>query len=54
MDIILVILDSLRQDHVGAYGNDWIHTPHLDTFTKESVISSDISSLTVIAHTTRS
>lgn len=38
MDIILVILDSLRQDHVGAYGNDWIHTPHLDTFAKESVI----------------
>ena len=27
MNFILVILDSLRQDHVGAYGNDWIQTP---------------------------
>ena len=37
MNIILIIIDSLRQDHVGAYGNDWILTPHLDAFAKESV-----------------
>ncbi|MDO8682571.1 MAG: sulfatase [Armatimonadota bacterium] len=37
MNIVLVILDTLRQDHVGAYGNDWIHTPHLDAFAAESV-----------------
>jgi arylsulfatase A-like enzyme len=37
MNIILVIMDSLRKDHVGAYGNDWIHTPHLDAFAQESV-----------------
>ena len=29
MNIILVIMDSLRKDHVGAYGNDWIQTPHV-------------------------
>jgi arylsulfatase A-like enzyme len=38
MNIILVILDSLRQDHVGAYGNEWIVTPHLDAFAKEAVL----------------
>jgi arylsulfatase A-like enzyme len=32
-----VILDTLRKDHVGAYGNRWIHTPHLDTFAAEAV-----------------
>lgn len=37
MNIVLVVIDSLRQDHVGAYGNEWIHTPHLDAFSKEAV-----------------
>jgi arylsulfatase A-like enzyme len=33
-----VIIDSLRKDHVGAYGNDWIKTPNLDAVAKESLI----------------
>ena len=37
MNFILITLDSLRKDHVGAYGNDWIRTPHLDQFASESV-----------------
>ncbi len=37
MNIVLVIFDTLRQDHLGAYGNEWIHTPHLDSFAKEAV-----------------
>ena len=38
MNVILIILDTLRQDHVGAYGNNWIRTPNLDSFAKESVV----------------
>lgn len=38
VNIVLVIIDTLRQDHVGAYGNEWIITPHLDSFAKESVL----------------
>jgi arylsulfatase A-like enzyme len=38
LNIVLVIFDSLRKDHVGAYGNEWIHTPHLDAFARESVV----------------
>jgi arylsulfatase A-like enzyme len=38
MNIILVILDTLRQDHVGAYGNTWIKTPHLDAFAREATL----------------
>ena len=37
MNIVLIVLDSLRQDHVGAYGNTWIKTPNLDRFATESV-----------------
>lgn len=38
MNIVLVIFDSLRKDHVGVYGNNWIVTPHLDKFAKDSVV----------------
>ena len=38
MNVILVIIDSLRRDHLGVYGNDWIKTPNLDALAKESLI----------------
>jgi len=38
MNVIVIMLDSLRKDHVGCYGNDWIHTPNLDKFAEESVV----------------
>ncbi|MEW6638197.1 MAG: sulfatase, partial [Actinomycetota bacterium] len=37
MNVVVVILDSLRKDHVGVYGNDWIETPNLDALAKESL-----------------
>jgi arylsulfatase A-like enzyme len=37
MNVVLVIIDSLRKDHVGAYGNPWIQTPNLDALSKESL-----------------
>ncbi|MXY13374.1 MAG: sulfatase [Chloroflexi bacterium] len=37
MKAIVVILDSLRRDHVGCYGADAIHTPALDQFSRESI-----------------
>ena len=37
-NIIIIMLDSLRRDHVGCYGNDWIETPNIDQFAKESVV----------------
>ncbi len=36
-NVVLVILDSLRKDHVGAYGNGWIETPNLDALAGESL-----------------
>jgi len=38
VNVIGIMLDSLRQDHLGCYGNDWIETPNLDGLAKESVV----------------
>ncbi len=35
---IIVVLDSLRADHVGCYGNDWIRTPAMDALARESIV----------------
>jgi arylsulfatase A-like enzyme len=36
MNVVVAIIDSLRRDHVGCYGNDWIKTPNLDALAAES------------------
>jgi len=38
MNVILIISDTFRRDHLGVYGNDRIHTPYLDRFAKEAVV----------------
>jgi len=30
MKVIYLMADTLRRDHLGTYGNKWIHTPNLD------------------------
>jgi arylsulfatase A-like enzyme len=35
---IVIVLDSLRADHVGCYGNDWIKTPAMDALADESIV----------------
>ena len=36
MNIILVIIDTLRYDHIAANGNASVHTPNMDRFTNQS------------------
>jgi len=38
MNIIIIMIDSLRNDHLGCFGNDWIETPNLDRFAEDAVI----------------
>jgi len=38
MKVILIVADTLRRDHIGAYGNKWIHTPNLDRLAAESAV----------------
>lgn len=37
MNVVLLIVDGLRKDHIGAYGNDWIQTPNLDALAEDSL-----------------
>ncbi|HEX5915858.1 MAG TPA: sulfatase-like hydrolase/transferase, partial [Rubrobacter sp.] len=39
-NVVLIIIDSLRKDHVGAYGNEEIRTPNLDALAKDSLLFS--------------
>jgi len=38
MNIIVVMSDSLRKDHLGAYGSEWCRTPRLDEFAADALV----------------
>lgn len=38
MNVVLIVSDTLRRDHLGLYGNKTIRTPHLDRFAQQCVI----------------
>ena len=38
MNIVLIVSDTLRWDHLGASGNSWIRTPNLDRLAAQSVV----------------
>jgi len=38
MNVIVIVADSLRRDHLGCYGNEWIKTPNIDKFASEATI----------------
>ena len=44
MNLILVVVDSFRQDHLGCYGNEWIKTPDIDRFAAESAVFENVRS----------
>ena len=52
MNIIEIVSDTFRRDHLGCYGNSWIHTEHLDRFARDSVIFDNayIASFPTIPH----
>jgi arylsulfatase A-like enzyme len=38
LNFITVMCDSLRYDHIGFLGNDWIQTPNIDAFASQSQV----------------
>lgn len=38
MNVILIMNDTFRRDHLGCYGNAWIKTPYLDEFARRSAV----------------
>lgn len=43
LNMILIIADTFRADHLGCYGSTRVKTPYLDAFAKESVLFTDAS-----------
>ena len=37
MNVIWIVSDSFRRDHIGAYGNKAIRTPSLDSLAAKSI-----------------
>src|SRR5918911_4815032 len=37
-NVVVIVADTFRRDHLGAYGNPYISTPHLDEFARSSVL----------------
>src|SRR5215204_4680300 len=37
-NVVVIVADTFRRDHLGAYGNPYISTPHLDEFARSSVV----------------
>ena len=38
MNVVLIMNDSFRRDHLGCYGNPWIQTPNLDRFAERAAV----------------
>jgi len=38
MNVIFIMNDSFRRDHLGCYGNPEIKTPNLDRFAEHSAV----------------
>ncbi len=37
-NVVVIVSDTFRRDHLGAFGNTYIHTPHIDEFARSSVV----------------
>ncbi len=38
MNVVFMMSDTLRADHLSCYGNDWIHTPNIEAFAERSAV----------------
>src|SRR5215210_5462121 len=37
-NVVVIVADTFRRDHLGAYGNSRISTPYMDEFARSSVV----------------
>ncbi|MCH7812528.1 MAG: sulfatase [Planctomycetes bacterium] len=37
-NVILISIDTLRADHLGCYGHEYVKTPHIDAFAAEAML----------------
>ncbi len=38
MNVIVIVADTCRADHLGCYGNEWMHTESLDALAAQSMV----------------
>ncbi len=38
MNVIVIVTDTMRKDHLGCYGNRWIRTPNIDRLASKGVV----------------
>jgi len=38
LNVIVIVTDTMRKDHLGCYGNSWIRTPNIDRFASQGVV----------------
>ncbi len=38
MNFVVIMCDTMRADHLGCYGNDWMKTPSLDAFARGAAV----------------
>ena len=38
LNIVVIVADTFRRDHLGCYGNPWIQTPHLDHLAERALV----------------
>jgi len=53
MNVVLITLDTLRADHLGAYGATMVKTPHLDRLASQGIVFDQVMTtapLTLPAH----
>lgn len=43
-NVVLIVLDTFRADHLGCYGNAGVETPHIDALAAESILFENCSS----------
>jgi arylsulfatase A-like enzyme len=51
--VIMISIDTLRVDHLGCYGNEWIQTPNIDALADESILFTDfmtVATTTLASH----
>ncbi|HKH76224.1 MAG TPA: sulfatase-like hydrolase/transferase, partial [Rubrobacteraceae bacterium] len=37
-NVLVIVSDTFRRDHLGVYGHPWIRTPYLDAFARSAVV----------------
>ena len=40
-NVLIIVIDALRRDHISYYGNGFVNTPNLDKFASKSVVFTD-------------